>query len=114
MDEVAAMYPNLAKNILIGRSYEGRELKVMHISNGPGKKAIFTDGAIHAREWLAPCVAMKIIYELVENYAQNQAYVDMVDWFVLPVANPDGYNFSWTDVSIIVSERNHFKSSTTI
>lgn len=73
-------------------------MRVLKISNGPGKKAIFTDAAIHAREWITPPVILKIAFELLENYDANKALVDMVDWYLLPVANPDGYVYSWDTV----------------
>lgn len=93
------MYPELVTIIDIGTSYEGRPLRVVKISNGSGKKAVLVDATIHAREWITPPVALKVIYELVENYATNQALVDMIDWYVQPVINPDGYVYTWSDVS---------------
>jgi murein tripeptide amidase MpaA len=75
---------------------------VLKISNGPGKKALFTDAAIHAREWITPPVILKIAFELLENYQANKALVDMVDWYILPVANPDGYVYSWESVKLIL------------
>lgn len=85
--------------IVIGHTTQGRLLLALKISNGPGKKAIFADAAIHAREWLTIPVALKIAFELLENYSTNKALVDMVDWYILPVANPDGYVYSWRAVS---------------
>jgi hypothetical protein len=83
-----AAYPELATIIEIGQSTEGRPMRVLKISNGPGKKALFADAAIHAREWITPPVILKIAFELLENYQTNKALVDMVDWYILPVANP--------------------------
>ena len=45
---------------------------------------------IHAREWISPATATYIIKELVENYRQNQYLIDVFDFYVIPVANPDG------------------------
>lgn len=42
-----------------------------------------------------------IIRELVENYAAHPQYVDNVDWFFMPLVNPDGYEFAHTDVIIL-------------
>lgn len=98
---MAAAYPELVTLIEIGTSYEGQPLRILKISNGPGKDAVVVDATIHAREWAAPPVALKAIYELVENYAENQALVDMIDWYIHPVVNPDGYIYTWSTVSII-------------
>ena len=32
----------------------------------------------------------------MENYAENQDLIDYFDWYILPVANPDGYEYSHT------------------
>ena len=45
---------------------------------------------IHAREWISPATTTYIIKELVENSRQNQELIDFFDFYILPVANPDG------------------------
>ena len=45
---------------------------------------------IHAREWISPATTTYIIKELVENSRQNQDLIDFFDFYILPVANPDG------------------------
>lgn len=39
-----------------------------------------------------------IIRELVENYEAHPQYIDDVDWFFMPLINPDGYEFTHTNV----------------
>jgi murein tripeptide amidase MpaA len=58
---------------------------------------------IHAREWIANAVATYMIRELVENYEENKNIVDNLNIHVLPLANPDGYEFSISDVSRKIS-----------
>ncbi|KAF4529355.1 hypothetical protein B566_EDAN017367, partial [Ephemera danica] len=95
--EVVATYPSIASIINIGSSYGGRPMNVLKLSNGPGKTGIFFDAAIHAREWLGPPTLLYSINELTENLAANQAMLDANDFYFLPVANPDGYDWTWTD-----------------
>merc|ERR1711862_595548 len=60
---------DFASIIPIGKSYEGREMKVLAITKaGPGAPNIWLEAGIHAREWIAPAVATYIVRELVENY----------------------------------------------
>ncbi|KAF5301247.1 hypothetical protein FQR65_LT00947 [Abscondita terminalis] len=82
----------------IGNSYNGRNLKVIQISTNPSanKPIIFIDGGIHAREWISPAVVLYTINQLLENSA-NSYLLDKVDWHILPVMNPDGYEYTHTN-----------------
>lgn len=44
---------------------------------------------IHAREWISPATATYIMRELAEN-KNNADLIDFFDFYILPVANPDG------------------------
>ena len=45
---------------------------------------------IHAREWIAPAATTYIIKQLVEYSGENEDLIDFYDFYILPVANPDG------------------------
>ena len=53
---------------------------------------------IHAREWIAPAVCTYLIAQLAENKTGNMNYLDNLNIYILPVANPDGYEYTWSDV----------------
>ncbi|KAI9553890.1 hypothetical protein GHT06_019160 [Daphnia sinensis] len=93
-----ATYPKLVQLTQIGTSYEKRPLYVIRISSSssPGTRpAIWVDGGFHAREWISPAVATYIIQQLVEVPA-NAKLSSKVDWYIMPVVNPDGYEHSHT------------------
>ncbi|KDR24475.1 Carboxypeptidase B [Zootermopsis nevadensis] len=98
LEELAVQYPDLVQLESIGLSYENREMVVIKISTGGNgnRPAVLVDGGIHAREWIAPAMALYIIQQLVENNAANSDLTDEVDWYILPVLNPDGYEYSHT------------------
>lgn len=101
LDELASSYPDLVRVVTVGASYERRQMKVIRISDKNSKvakKCIFLDAGIHAREWIAPATALYVIHELVENYANNKDALRNLEWIILPVANPDGYEYSHTTV----------------
>ena len=91
---------SFATTTSIGRSYEGRDLRMLHLSTGgSGKETIVIDAGIHAREWIAPATGLYIIYELVENGQFLARYADKYDIHIIPLLNPDGNEWAHTDVS---------------
>ncbi|CAH4000636.1 unnamed protein product [Pieris brassicae] len=100
MDEVAANYPNIVKLVTAGRSFEGRPIKYLKISStnfeDRSKSVIFVDATIHAREWITPPAAVYAIHKLVENRTDTDL-LDNFDWIIMPVSNPDGYEYSHTN-----------------
>lgn len=97
---LANAYPQLVTVKQIGTSYQGRPMKTITISkpnNSTKKKnSIFIDAGIHAREWIAPATALYVIHQLVENFNENQDILNHFDFIILPVLNPDGYEYSHT------------------
>jgi len=94
LDEVAATY-DFCSTEVIGQSVEGRDLKVLKFERaGPGAKNVWIEANIHAREWIANAVATYQIKELLENDAVDSTYLDNLNIYILPMANPDGYEYS--------------------
>merc|ERR1739844_408844 len=90
-------YPQLVEVIDIGKSIEKRPMLVLKIGSKKfsDKHKIVIEGGIHAREWIAPAATTYIIKQLVERSGDNQDLVDFYDFYILPVANPDGYEYSF-------------------
>jgi len=86
---------DFANIINIGQSYEGRDMNVLAITKaGPGAPSIFLEAGIHAREWIASAVATYLVRQLVEEYSDHPDYLDKINWYFIPSANPDGYEYS--------------------
>ncbi|CAH2093050.1 unnamed protein product [Euphydryas editha] len=95
MDYLAKTYPKIVSVNTIGKSYEGRDLKVLRISDGkPTNKAVFIDGGFHAREWISPATVTYIINQIAENFDEESDDIKNIDWYMLPVVNPDGYEYT--------------------
>jgi len=93
--EVLGEKNDFAEVISIGQSFEGRDMKVLAITKaGPGAPNVWLEAGIHAREWIAPAVATYIVRELVEDYEEHPEYLDKLNWYFIPSANPDGYAYS--------------------
>ena len=100
MDYLVEKYPDLVSTEVIGKSYEGRTMRVLRICKGGKcgqKPAMWIDGGIHSREWVSSSTATYIMNELVENGDKYPSeIVEQLDWYILPVLNPDGYEYSRT------------------
>jgi hypothetical protein len=97
MDDLAAANPDWVSVETIGKSYQNRDLKVIRINPGNSATKFWIDGGIHAREWISPATVTYIINELVNNYDANKEVADAYDWYILPVHNPDGYEYTYTN-----------------
>jgi len=93
IDCLGKMYRSRATVYNIGRSGEGRQLKVLKISSGPGRPALFLDGGMHAREWISPATMTYLAKQLTEKKTSLLAKWDV---YLLPLVNPDGYEYSRT------------------
>lgn len=95
LDYLANTYPDLCSVQTIGQSAEGRILKVIRISNGnANNKAIWIDGGTHAREWISPATVTFIIDRFVEEWEDQPRFIQNIDWYFMPLVNPDGYEYT--------------------
>ncbi|KAI5633766.1 zinc carboxypeptidase domain-containing protein [Phthorimaea operculella] len=95
LDNLAKSYPKLLTLQPLGTSYEGRQMLLAKISSNPAARnpIIFVDAGIHAREWVAPAMAVYMIHRLVTDPGA-QKDLEGIDWYILPVVNPDGYEYT--------------------
>ena len=103
LDEIEKNYQSnpLVKVKSVGKSFEGREIKTITITNGDGKKknSVFIDAGIHAREWIAPATALYVIEQLLDSNSSYSKVLDQMDIVIMPVVNPDGYEYTFTRVN---------------
>lgn len=98
LQAVAAAYPELATLSSAGKSYEGREIWVVTLTNqatgmADSKPAIYVDGNIHAGEVTASMVCLYTIDYLLSNYGEDKEVTHLMDtrtFYVLPRISPDG------------------------
>jgi len=101
IDSLATTYPSIVSTFSIGKSHEGRDMRVIKIgAAGTKKKGFWIDSTIHAREWITSGTINYIINELVTKYDSNPTYknlVNNIDFYILPIFNPDGYEYTISD-----------------
>ncbi len=96
LHQLAALAPDRVTVQPIGVSLEGRPIWALKIGHGATK--ILINGTQHAREWISTMVNTSIADRLVRNYATDpaiQKFVDTTTLWVVPVVNPDGYQYTW-------------------
>ena len=94
---------DISTKIVIGQSYEGRDIFLVKISADTtdlDKPAVFINGCQHAREWITPMAATYLIESLSSQYGSDEEItmlLNLVDVYILPVMNPDGYVYTWEE-----------------
>jgi carboxypeptidase T len=98
--ELVELAPDRVALQAIGGSVEGRPLWALRIGRGaPDATPMLINGTQHAREWIAAMVTTCVADRLVRGYDQDpaiRAFVDRTELWVVPVVNPDGYQYSWS------------------
>ncbi len=97
--------PNLFKVESIGKTWEDRDIIAVSITKdvktNKEKPALFYTGTIHAREWIGIELSLsfaKYILEHIDYDPQLNRIFDNTTLYMVPCANPDGFEYS----------RNHF------
>ncbi|GLB40847.1 putative zn_pept [Lyophyllum shimeji] len=115
MRELAKQHPDVVKVNNLGHSGTGREMLGLtisrpskgrlrgkersdHGSGDDGKLAFVIIGAQHAREWVATATALYLAHALASNASNKHSLshlLDVYDFYIVPVPNPDGYDYTW-------------------
>merc|ERR1712071_405242 len=101
MDDISAEHSDLVQVSTFGQSYENRDLKMMTIQPSSGaveNNAIFVDCGIHAREWVAHAWCQHLVNYLLNNPSDDAQITEISEgltWYIVPILNPDGYDYTW-------------------
>ncbi|MEV0155913.1 M14 family zinc carboxypeptidase [Micromonospora sp. NPDC050686] len=100
-----ARFPKLAKLETIGTTVQGKPILAVKVTKNARSVPDGTRPAVlyasnqHAREWITPEMTRRLLHHYLDNYGKDQEITSLVDtrelWF-LPVANPDGYDHTFT------------------
>lgn len=103
LKDIADSFPHIAKLHVIGSSYEKRPIYALEISSAlgveDGRPESLYVATHHAREWPSTELAMDLAWYLAENYEQDDRVTSIVDeirTWIIPLANPDGFNYART------------------
>ncbi|HBX67333.1 MAG TPA: peptidase M14, partial [Balneolaceae bacterium] len=96
--KLADAHPDLVKRESIGKSYEGRDIWLLTVTNhsqgnADRKPAMYIDGNIHSNEIQGTEVSLYTAWYLAEMYGQNDFITQLLDektFYIAPTINPDG------------------------
>ena len=106
LKDVARTHPGIAKLESIGKTVRGQDILALKLTRDATKVAdgsrpgTLYFGAQHAREWITPEMIRRLMHHFADGYGTDAEVTRLVDttelWFI-PVANPDGYDYTFTD-----------------
>lgn len=102
MRHINEKYPEMTEIFQMGRTFQGRNIVGIRITSEEHLAqetlpVMFVTAATSARDWITAMSAVNLIHMLAEYRHLYGEIVDNIDWYIIPVANPDGYVFSMSD-----------------
>lgn len=101
MKTLEKAYPKFLKYIVLGKSYDGRDIAGMIVNNpetGPdtSKAAMYIEANIHGNEIQGGEICLYTIWYLMENYGKIDRITKLVNeraFYIVPTVNPDGRDY---------------------
>ena len=100
-EEAQRTHPDLFRVQSIGKTWEERDILAITISKGmenaDTKPALFFTGTIHAREWIGIELAIayaRYVLEHIDYDPQLNQLLERSTFYMVPCANPDGFEYS--------------------
>lgn len=100
VNQTVAKYPGIASKTVIGKSYEGRDIVAVKISDNvktdEDEPEVVYDSQQHAREHLTVEMAIYLMQLYTDNYGKDARITNIVnsrELWILPQVNPDGSEY---------------------
>ncbi|XP_077993777.1 carboxypeptidase B-like [Glandiceps talaboti] len=101
IDDITSKYSDISEPFYVTDSYEGRKIRGVKIGKpGVDKPAAWFHSGIHAREWITVATMLWTVKNFLDLYGTDEDvtnFVDQMDYYIVPILNPDGYAYTWTD-----------------
>ena len=105
LEGLARAHPSITELVTVGRTVQGKDIVALKVTrqarrvpDGHRPATLFLAGQ-HAREWIAPENVRRLAHLVIDGYGHDAQVTGLVNttelWF-LPVANPDGYDYTFT------------------
>jgi hypothetical protein len=108
LKQIAAAHPKLCRLESLGKSYGGREMWLLTITNQANedperpqaRPAMWIDGGIHANELQAVDTVLYTAWYLTESYGRNKLITKLLDeraFYLMPMMSPDARDAHFYD-----------------
>jgi len=105
LEELCEKYPDLASMYSIGKTWQGRDIWCIEITNkktGPAKDkpAVYVDGNTHAGEVTGCMISLYTAWQLLSEYSSDPKIAELVDtrtFYVVPRLSADGAELYLTE-----------------
>lgn len=78
----------------------GRNITGIKITRGSGTQAFFLQAGEVAADWLSPTILTYFANELIHSEdPEIKAAAEDFTWYIFPMVNPDGHQFTQDSVS---------------
>ncbi|GAA1714648.1 M14 family metallopeptidase [Nonomuraea bangladeshensis] len=100
---LASANKDVVKLQSIGKTLRGQDILAAKVSTGARllpdglKPATLYSATQHAREWIATEVDMRLLKYVLANKGRLRDLLNRTELWFVPVANPDGYDFTFTE-----------------
>ncbi len=101
MKTLEKAYPKFVKYIVLGKSYDGRDIAGVIVNNpdtgaDTSKAAMYIEANIHGNEIQGGEICIYTIWYLMENYGKIDRITKLVNeraFYIVPTVNPDGRDY---------------------
>jgi murein tripeptide amidase MpaA len=116
LDDVTKQNSDIASTYIAGQTYEKRNLRVLVLKTSTSKRNVWLDCGIHAREWITPATCVWMINNLINEHRANSksSLLNYFEFHILPLLNPDGYEYSHSTYRMWRKNRNPNSGSSCI
>ncbi|RVX44197.1 immune inhibitor A peptidase M6 [Nonomuraea polychroma] len=100
---IANANKDIVKLQSIGKSVQGKDILAAKVTTGARvlpdglKPSTLFSATQHAREWITTEVDMRLLKYVIANKTALKDLLNKTELWFVPVANPDGYDFTFTE-----------------
>ncbi|XP_075982739.1 zinc carboxypeptidase-like [Anticarsia gemmatalis] len=111
-DYLTANYGDIVTQVHVGTTAEGRNITGIRIARGSGTRVFVLQAGEVAADWLSPTVVTYFADQLIRsNNSEVRAAAEEFVWYIFPMVNIDGHQFTLDSVRLWLKNRRRISST---